>query len=49
LMLILPKDVEQIVSVTTFGLALALLLVFFIRVAFQIRHARPELYFKPHI
>lgn len=49
LMLVLPKDVEQIVSMATFGLALALLLLFFIRVAFQIRHARPELYFKPHI
>jgi NADH-quinone oxidoreductase subunit H len=44
-----PGDVQRIVSGAMFGLGLALLIVFFIRVAFQIRHARPELYFKPHI
>src|ERR671924_373079 len=37
LMLVLPKDVERMVSVATFGFALALLLVFVFRVAFQIR------------
>lgn len=49
LMLVLPKNVQQVVSAAMFGLGLALLIVFFIRVAFQIRHAKPELYFKPHI
>jgi NADH-quinone oxidoreductase subunit H len=44
-----PGDVQRIVSGAMFGLGLALLVVFFIRVAFQIRHARPELYFRPHI
>ena len=49
LMLVLPKNVQQVVSAAMFGLGLALLIVFFIRVAYQIRHAKPELYFKPYI
>jgi hypothetical protein len=31
------------------GFAIAVAIIFFLRVAFQIRHARPELYLKPHI
>jgi hypothetical protein len=31
------------------GFAIAVMIVFFLRVAFQIRHAKPELYLKPHI
>jgi hypothetical protein len=32
-----------------FVLGLLIVAYFFKRVVFQIRHARPELYFKPHI
>jgi len=49
LMLVLSKNLERIISAATLGLGIALLVIFFIRVVFQIRHARPELYFKPHI
>jgi NADH-quinone oxidoreductase subunit H len=49
LMLVLSKNLERIVGVATFALGIALLVIFFIRVVFQIRYARPELYFKPHI
>jgi NADH-quinone oxidoreductase subunit H len=44
-----PKNLQQIISAAMFGLGVALMIVFLIRVAFQIRHAKPELYFKPHI
>jgi NADH-quinone oxidoreductase subunit H len=44
-----PKDAQRIVSAAMFGLGVALVIVFFMRVSFQIRHAKPELYFKPHI
>jgi NADH-quinone oxidoreductase subunit H len=44
-----PKDIQRIVSAAMFGLGVALLIIFFLRVGFQIRHAKPELYFKPHI
>jgi NADH-quinone oxidoreductase subunit H len=40
---------NQIFSVAMFVLGLLILAYFFKRVVFQIRHARPELYFKPHI
>jgi NADH-quinone oxidoreductase subunit H len=49
LMLVLSKNVERIVGAATFALGIALLVIFFTRVVFQIRYARPELYFKPHI
>jgi NADH-quinone oxidoreductase subunit H len=47
-MLAFPKG-NQIFSVAMFILGLLILAYFFKRVLFQIRHARPELYFKPHI
>jgi NADH-quinone oxidoreductase subunit H len=45
----LPKEAQRIVSAAMFGLGVVLVIVFFLRVSFQIRHAKPELYFKPHI
>jgi NADH-quinone oxidoreductase subunit H len=36
-------------SIAMFALGLLILAFFFIRVRYQIRHARPELYLKPHI
>jgi NADH-quinone oxidoreductase subunit H len=47
-MLIWPKG-NQIFSIAMFIFGLVIAAIFFKRVAFQIRHARPELYFKPHI
>jgi NADH-quinone oxidoreductase subunit H len=47
-MIAFPKG-NQIFSVAMFILGLLILAYFFKRVLFQIRHARPELYFKPHI
>jgi NADH-quinone oxidoreductase subunit H len=44
-----PDDIRRIISTATLGFAVAVMIIFFLRVAFQIRHARPELYFKPHI
>jgi NADH-quinone oxidoreductase subunit H len=44
-----PGNLQRITSAAMFGLGLAVTIVFFIRVVFQIRHANPELYFKPHI
>ena len=49
LMLVLSKNLERIISAATLGLGIALMVIFFLRVVFQIRYARPELYFKPHI
>jgi NADH-quinone oxidoreductase subunit H len=47
-MLAFPKG-NTIFSVAMFIAGLLILAYFFKRVVFQIRHARPELYFKPHI
>jgi len=47
--LFVPKDLQRIVSAAMFGLGVGLVIIFFLRVAFQIRHAKPELYFKPQI
>src|SRR5438128_3010624 len=47
--LFVPDDVRRIISAATLGFAIAVAIIFFLRVAFQIRHARPELYWKPHI
>jgi NADH-quinone oxidoreductase subunit H len=44
-----PADVRRIVSAAMFGLGVALVIIFFRRVVFQIRHAKPELYLKPYI
>jgi NADH-quinone oxidoreductase subunit H len=47
-MLVFPKG-SEIFSMVMFIVALAILGYFFKRVVYQIRSARPELYFKPHI
>jgi NADH-quinone oxidoreductase subunit H len=47
-MLIWPKG-NEIFSIALFIFGLLVVAIFFKRVVFQIRHARPELYFKPHI
>lgn len=44
-----PANVQRVVSAAMAGLGLALVVVFFIRVNFQIKQAKPVLYFKPHI
>jgi NADH-quinone oxidoreductase subunit H len=44
-----PSNLQQVIRAAMFGLGLALLIIFFIRVVFQIRQAKPELYFKPQI
>jgi NADH-quinone oxidoreductase subunit H len=44
-----PANLQRVISAAMAGLGLALLIVFFVRVGFQIRQAKPELYFKPHI
>jgi len=44
-----PADGRRIFSIITFGFALATMINFFRRVVFQIRAAKPELYFKPQI
>ena len=44
-----PADLHRIISAATLGFAIAVTIVFFVRVAFQIRNAKPELYLKPHI
>ena len=47
--LFVPDQARRIVSGATFGFGVALVIIFFLRVAFQIRQAKPELYLKPHI
>lgn len=47
-MVIWPKG-NPAMSFVMFLVGVAILALFFRRVAFQIRHARPELYFKPYI
>jgi NADH-quinone oxidoreductase subunit H len=47
-MLAFPKG-NQFFSIAMFVFGLLVLGYFFTRVLFQLRHARPELYFKPHI
>ena len=47
-MVIWPQG-TRVVSIAMFILGLAILGLFMKRVSFQIRHARPELYFKPYI
>jgi len=44
-----PHDVRRIVGAVTLGFALATFINFFRRVIFQVRSAKPELYFKPQI
>ena len=45
----MPADGRRIFGIITFGFALATIINFFRRVVFQIRAAKPELYFKPQI
>ena len=44
-----PSNLHQIISAATLGFAIAIAIIFFMRVVFQIRSAKPELYFKPQI
>jgi NADH-quinone oxidoreductase subunit H len=44
-----PANLQRITSGAMFGLGVAITVIFFVRVSFQIRQAKPELYFKPHI
>jgi NADH-quinone oxidoreductase subunit H len=44
-----PANLQRVISVAMFGMGVALFVVFALRVVFQIRNAKPELYFKPHI
>jgi NADH-quinone oxidoreductase subunit H len=44
-----PQEIERFIRAGMFALGLALLVVFFSRVIFQIKKAKPELYFKPNI
>jgi NADH-quinone oxidoreductase subunit H len=44
-----PANLQRVTSAAMAGLGLALVIIFFIRVTFQIKQAKPELYFKPHI
>jgi NADH-quinone oxidoreductase subunit H len=44
-----PQNLSRVLSAMTLGFGIAMVIIFFIRVAFQIRQAKPELYFKPQI
>jgi hypothetical protein len=44
-----PDDLHRVISTATLGFAVAVMIIFFVRVVFQIRNAKPELYWKPHI
>src|ERR687896_968050 len=44
-----PANLQRITSAAMFGLGVAITVIFLLRVSFQIRQAKPELYFKPHI
>jgi NADH-quinone oxidoreductase subunit H len=45
----MADDLRRIFGAITLGFGITLVVVFFVRVAFQIRQAKPQLYFKPHI
>ena len=45
----MADDLRRIFGAITVGFALATMINFFRRVMFQLREAKPELYFKPHI
>ena len=47
--LFVPEQARRVVSGATFGFGVAMVIIFFLRVAFQIRQAKPDLYLKPHI
>jgi len=44
-----PDDLQRVIGAATLGLGIAIMIIFFMRVKFQIYNAQPELYFKPHI
>jgi NADH-quinone oxidoreductase subunit H len=44
-----PDDLRRVIGAATLGFGIAIAIIFFMRVKFQISNARPELYFKPHI
>ena len=44
-----PDDVRAVIGAATLGFGIAIAIIFFMRVKFQIDNARPELYLKPHI
>jgi len=44
-----PDDLRRIIGAVTLGFGIAITIIFFMRVRFQIRNAQPELYFKLHI
>jgi hypothetical protein len=44
-----PDNLRQVIGAATLGFAIAITIVFFLRVKFQLRNAQPELYLKPHI
>jgi hypothetical protein len=44
-----PDDLRRVIGAATLGFGIAIIILFFIRVKFQIDNARPELYLKPHI
>jgi NADH-quinone oxidoreductase subunit H len=44
-----PDDLRRVIGAATLGFGIAIIILFFIRVKFQIHNARPELYLKPHI
>jgi len=44
-----PDNLHRVFSAATLGFAVAVMIVFLVRVVFQIRNAKPELYLKPHI
>ena len=44
-----PDNLHRVISAATLGFAVAAMIIFLVRVVFQIRNAKPELYLKPHI
>lgn len=44
-----PDNLHRVISAATLGFAVAVMIIFLVRVVFQIRNAKPELYLKPHI
>jgi NADH-quinone oxidoreductase subunit H len=48
-MLFVGPVIRDFFSIVMFAVGVLILVYFFVRVVYQIRNARPELYFKPHI
>jgi NADH-quinone oxidoreductase subunit H len=45
----MAEDLRRVFGAITLGFGITIVVVFFLRVLFQIRQAKPQLYFKPHI